>query len=181
MSILAELIDTNFAYRWSYTDNFNTAVMAINLIDEAGRVRADALYARFVNDASSWQRLISYLHPMSMRARLLDAHSHADIFAYENLKMLHTCLFDPAWLCFDGRLNRRSDMRSDEICSPTEFTNRNVFANSRNRGDEFRAERFFPGAFAFHLHLTMKHFKIIEGSYFSQFESFWSQKLNVKL
>lgn len=167
MSILSNY---NFAYRWSYTTNYNTAVMGINrkLVD-----KSDKLYSIFINETTnSISNLISQLHPNELsrlvRNRLGD---NSEIFSYDALQVFHSCFFDPAWVCFDGVVKNPDPTF---VCSPIDFTNRKLIDSSK-----FRPDGFFPGAFTYHLHLSRRDFNFSSDSYFGYFESYFSKTLKL--
>jgi hypothetical protein len=84
---------------------------------------------------------------------------------------LSSFLFDPAWLCNDGESSRASP---DNTCFFEEFSN----GFSAAELEEFNVEKFFPGAFAYHLHFHTK--KIEENSLFEHFERFYESKLKLE-
>lgn len=164
MSILFKY---TFAYRWSFTNNYNTAVIGVN----HGLVaQNDNLFSLFINSHNSVSSLIDALHPYILSARIR-SHVQNEIFSYRPLRTFHSALFDPAWLCLDGQVPNPD---SRNVCSPADFTNRKLVEPC-----EFSPDDFFSGAFAYHLHLSRKDFQIKNDAYFTYFEKYFAKKLNI--
>jgi hypothetical protein len=89
--------------------------------------------------------MIKAIHPHSIADIIKDKLGHEDIFHNRVLNMLHSSLFDAAWLCNDKQNPRLSDKF---ICAFEEFSNRE-FINAT----EFSINSFSPGSFAYHIHL----------------------------
>lgn len=158
MSILAEY---NLAYRWSYLDKYNTAVLSIN---KQLAAQNDNLFGLFINEnfLSNVNRLIAQLHPHKL-ADLVHKATRMSIYEYKPLMLFHSCLFDPAWLCMDKKV---SNPNPKLVCDSSDFTDRKLAERER-----FRIDEFFPGAFAFHVHLSSRDSSIIHNeSYFRYFE-----------
>lgn len=129
--------------------------------------------------------MVSLLHPKKL-SKLVESSRKISIFDYNGLKVFHSFLFDPAWLCHDaagGRVNNES------VCEFEEFTEARFMSES-----EFKPQRFFPGAFTYHLHLsdfsrfTLRGLNIFKDvyavsnfSYFKYFENYYRSALNFKL
>jgi hypothetical protein len=77
--------------------------------------------------------------------------------------MIHTSVFDPAWLCYDGITPRFGD---EYLCNFDEFSNKEFVSES-----QFKPENFFPGAFTYHIHLRNAFSDIKKNSYLKLFEN----------
>jgi len=172
MQILSEY---TFAYRWSSSNEFNTAVMGLNREKEASN---QDLYSVFISRTNTMGAIVRSLHPKRL-SRLIRYHGN-QVLDFTPLQVLHVSLFDPAWLCNDEYLNRTNG----NLCSFGEFT--------ANRIDGFKAEEFFPGAFVYHIHLSVfgvfslfgyeflgKALEIKEFSYFHYFEIYYRSLLHL--
>ena len=160
--------DSNFAFRWSFINKYNTAVMGINNRNDSNlKSLIDYLRVNF-NDVNS---MIKAVHPHSIADIIKDKLGHEDIFHNSVLNMLHSSLFDPAWLCNDKHNPRLSDKF---ICAFEEFTNRE-FINA----SEFSINSFSPGSFAYHIHLRDSNKNIRKNSYFSHFEAYFASVLHL--
>lgn len=159
MSILAEY---NLAYRWSYLDKYNTAVLSIN---KQLAAQNDNLFGLFINEnlLSNVNSLIAQLHPHKL-ADLVRQSTRTTIYEYKSLMLFHSCLFDPAWLCMDKQIGNPNPKL---VCDSSDFTDRKLVER-----DRFRIDEFFPGAFAFHVHLSSRKDDsgIHNQSYFRYFE-----------
>ena len=158
----------NFAYRWSYVEMYNTAVLGLNKINNASM---DGIYNRAIKPSQKLILLIDALHPIPLSSTLQAMHGRLNQNSL--LKMHHSLLFDPAWLCFDGAIPRQD---TTSVCGFAEFNNRQ-FINA----SEFDVDRFFPGAFTYHLHLKNCGKNIINGSYFVFIEDYFRSLLKAKL
>lgn len=159
----------NFAYRWSFlTDKINTAVLGINkLIDPA----INNLYDRVLLESSNLEQLVLNFHP-HLISIFVEDFNNKSIFKWIALQVLHSYLFDSAWLCNDGLVKR---FNTHSICAFIELSKRE-FVNET----EFQIEDFFPGAFNYHIHLKQNGPDILENSYFVHLEKYFMKKLVVK-
>lgn len=168
MSILAKY---NFAYRWSSTNDYNTAVMGIN-----GRLNMEKtkdLYDLFIRESTTIDQLINKLHPIRLTKLVVNNRNNVSIFDLGQLNSLlfvamHSGLFDPAWLCNDKKVPRASER---DVCVFKEFTSSKLMNE-----EEFKAEMFFAGAFTYHFHLsTRSNLEINNQSYFKYFENYFNR------
>lgn len=167
MSILAEY---NLAYRWSSLDKYNTAVLSLN---KKLAVQNNQLYGLFINDYmySNVDRLISRLHPHNL-ADLVGFLTGESIFSYKSLMLFHSGMFDPAWLCMDRILTNPDPTL---VCKSSDFV-----MPMRADPSRFSIDNFFPGAFAYHVHLSgINKLGIHEKSFFQYFEIHLESQLNI--
>ncbi len=156
----------NFAYRWSDLNDFSMAVFGI-------RKDFDGLMSKFIkqllvrsSDASASEFLRSF-HPFFVRDLILTLNN-GNLYSYLTFKIYHSVLFDPAWLCNDGMVNR--DEANLTLCRFNE-----IFNVSQKR---FSIEGFFNGAFTFHYHFdNRKSYSVKNDSYFCHLESYFKSKL----
>ena len=113
----------NFAYRWSYTNNYNTAILGIN---KNLNPKISLLYERIVKNNAHLNTLINSFHPHSL-SNLVRSLNRNTIYDYELLKTYHSFLFDPAWTCYDGVIKR---LKSDLVCGFDEFNNKKMIEES---------------------------------------------------
>jgi hypothetical protein len=159
----------NFAYRWSFVEKMNTAVLSINKKKDMTIID---LYNRIVKKSNNLDDLISNFHPdeVSKEIVILNVLKN-NVFDYKPLKILNQLLFDPAWLCFDNIIERFNDT---SVCYFKEFTSKQFVSN-----DNFKPSNFFPGAFTYHIHLKRSKGKIFGGSYFQLFENYYKSILQL--
>lgn len=153
----------NFAYKWSYTDNINTAIIGMN---KYFRNHSSYFYDRIFSKEKSTSALISSLHPFSLSSKI-----RSKFFGKFEIKIYHSFLFDSAWLCFDGKYRRPT---KETVCGFDEFNNKNL-VDIRN----YSIENFFKGAFTYHLHLVNCGLNIRNDSIFYFLEKFYSNKLRI--
>lgn len=159
----------NFAYRWSFVEKLNTAVLGIKKKD----LKIKDLYNKIISKSRTLNALIANFHPDKISSDIKTLNS-GNVFDYEPLRVLSGFLFDAAWLCFDEKLTRVDD---SSVCYFSEFTTKQLIeANSFKPGD------FFAGAYTYHLHLKRSKGVISPTSYFSYFEKYYYSvlKLNLK-
>lgn len=157
---------TNMAYRWSFTENFNTAIIGINNKNDP-YLNAFINYLKDTyNDVGSF---IKAVHPYSMTNIVKNNLKEDDIFKNKIFKMLHTGILDPSWLCYDGITPRFGDKY---VCNFDEFSDKEFVSKS-----EFKPEDFFPGAFTYHIHLRNANSNIKKNSYLKLFENYYHSKL----
>ncbi|CAF0726946.1 unnamed protein product [Brachionus calyciflorus] len=153
----------NFAYRWSYTNYINTAVLGINKnLDD----NINKLYDLVFKKSKSLKEIIRNLHPFSLS--LLDLN---DDYKNPILKIYHSFLFDPAWLCFDGKVKH---LNKEAICGFQEFNNEKKIDEKK-----FNPDDFFGGSFTYHLHLVNCGNNIRNDSYFQYFENYFEKNLRL--
>lgn len=141
------------------------------------------LYDIFVTRSNTIGHLVKSLHPRRL-SKLIEIKRGKSVFDYDALEVLHGSLFDPAWLCNDDHIERA---QPTFVCKFGEFTAKK-FMEKR----DFDIERFFPGAFAYHLHLSVfgklsflgyeilgEKLRISEDSYFSYFEDYFRTTLKL--
>jgi hypothetical protein len=157
-----------FAYRWSDQYAINTAIMGLNRAQNN-----HDLYSKFISDSNSLGGLIRKLHPRRL------SETFQDVLNFKGLDVMHVSFFDPAWYCND----ERKDKYRGVVCKFKEFTNKEI--------TQFHVEDFFPGSFAYHIHLSgfgkwsifgyelfgMDTLRINNFSYFYHFENYFSTLL----
>ena len=158
----------NFVHRWSFTEDYNTAIMGLNLnrskaIDDlyANILQIDNLISKFFID------LVGAFYPARIRdsVRVLNGN----IYHYKDFEVFHSIMFDPAWLCNDGVLPRFNNVT---VCVFKEFYDTVITSK------EFKIDQFYGGAFSFHLHLgNCGKCQIDENSFFHHIESYFSNKI----
>ena len=148
----------NFAYRWASCKTYNTAVLGLN---KDNYMSLAAIYDHVIKPAHSMSSLINSLHPISLSGLLQSKYGKLNKNSV--LKMYHSLLFDPAWLCADGILPR---FDSRTLCSFAELGSFKFMNQS-----DFRLEEFFPGAFTYHMHLKSVGEDVKNHSYFYYIES----------
>ena len=91
----------NFVHRWSFTGYYNTAVMGLQL-NRSNTV--DSIYAHILktNDIKVNIDLISGFHPEQV-ATSVSQLNPGNVYHYNDFECYHSILFDPAWLCNDGK------------------------------------------------------------------------------
>ena len=157
------LWNLNFVYRWSYINKFNTAIVGINNI-------TDPTFLKLMDDLLFESNYaLSAFHPHFMSSKLAQVN-HGSIFNFKYLKVLHSSLFDPAWLCFDGIEPQRNPLYN---CGFSQFSDRKHLD-----AKDFDPNKYFEGAFAYHMHLGYVA-NVINESYFSHFENYFSDVLNL--
>lgn len=161
------LWNSNFAYRWSFTTNYNTAVLGI---DKTTSSDINQIYDLAFINKNTVGSLTYILHPILL-TNLIISNYKCSIFNFGILKAYHSFMFDPAWLCFDGVVKK---MDQNSVCSFKEFNSKNLI-----KEDLFHPEKFFPGAFTYHLHLANCGSEIRNDSYFRYFEKYYKKILNL--
>ena len=155
----------NFAYRWSFTKYYNTAMMGFNK-------KIDSSINNLINainkNQSSINDLISGFHPERLSRTASSLNKEGTIYNYKPLIPLHSHFFDGAWLCHDGCVSRLNNV---SVCVLNEFYTRKFIDYA-----DFRIENFFSGAFAYHVHF--KESSINEYSYFAYFEKYYYEYIN---
>ena len=158
-----------FAYRWSDGKAINTAIMGLNRAQNN-----HDLYSHFISQSNTISGLIQALHPIRL------SQTFQDVFNFKGLDVMHVSLFDPAWICNDRRKKKDYTFPGGAVCLFEEFTNKEII--------DFHAEDFFPGSFAYHIHLSgfgkwsifgyelfgMNTLRINNLSYFYHFENYFS-------
>ncbi|ORX89003.1 hypothetical protein K493DRAFT_235000 [Basidiobolus meristosporus CBS 931.73] len=165
----------DFAYKWSYTRNYNTAVL---------RMHANSTTSKYLVQKAIKNNM--GFHPRNIKTYLEDwAKEHPKIHgAYKeapNVLMLPSAIFDPLWLRVDK-------YESGKTINPNLAEFEDVFRMDRIDGEfdgykdfaHTRAfENFFPGAFAYHWHNNWNT-PILPGSWFGvmkqEFDSFLNGK-----
>ena len=161
------LWEHNFAYRWSYTQNYNTAVLGVN---KRSASPINLLLKRIISPQSDVNQLIASLHPYALSNTVRGMNSN-NIYGFKPLHAFHSFLFDPAWTCFDGVTPR---LRPDLVCGFDDFNNKKMID----------AKDFDPkihptggGSFTYHLHLVNCGTNIRDDSFFSYFENYYQEVL----
>lgn len=153
----------NFAYRWSFLNSFNTAVIGFN---KHLNPSLSELINSINKDSSTIGSLIAGFHPDSITRQVNSLNKFKTVFDYDSLLNLHSHFFDGAWLCNDGQIGKK--FKSD-ICGFREFSSL-VLTHT------FEPWNFFKGAYADHLHY--KETAIETNSYFFHFENYYLNFVN---
>ena len=96
---MTPFLNKNFVHRWSATEDYNTAVMGLKLNSR----RVDKIYkAIFKNIHRTGLNLVDGFYPTRIRDTIKKLNN-GNIFNYIDLKVYHSVVFDPAWLCNDGK------------------------------------------------------------------------------
>ena len=152
------LLYLNFAYRWSYLNEYNTAVIGFNKQVNPTIVE---LLNSINTDQSSLGSLISGFHPSPVSNRVKSLNKLNSVYNYNSLVMLHSYFFDGAWLCNDRQTSR---ITNSSVCIFKEFA-------IKSFGEFFIPSAFFQGAYAYHIHY--KESIIEKNSYFYHFEKYF--------
>jgi len=151
----------NFAYKWSFTDGYNTAVMGINKNIDNSII---SIYNQILPHCNSITNCIAFFHPSSISQILAQLNKKSVLIKMNSL------LFDPSWLCHDGIIDR---FNPSQVCTFLEF-NQNVSINVT----KFEPSLFYDGPFTYHMHLAGGRVKyIVNNSYFDYFEKFYQKKV----
>jgi hypothetical protein len=151
----------NFAYKWSFTDGYNTAVMGINKNIDNSII---SIYNQILPHCNSITNCIAFFHPSSISQILAQLNKKSVLIKMNSL------LFDPSWLCHDGIIDR---FNPSQVCKFSEF-NENVLINVTN----FEPSLFYDGPFTYHMHLAGgRIIYIVSNSYFDYFEKFYHKNL----
>ena len=156
--------ESNFVYRWSYLEDYNTAVVGVRkeITDEVANVYAEAL-----NNVYSESQLASIFHPFNFKK--LVTRLYKDPFNNSAFTVYHSAIFDPIWLCNDGYVPR---LKPKAACGFPDLYDLKINAS------EFDFGEFFPGAFTYHLHLgACGSCQIRPDSYFYHIESYFKRKI----
>jgi hypothetical protein len=158
----------NFAYRWSFTQNLNTAVMGIG-----NKIDFSLILDKLISKSNYLQGTLAAFHPYYRLSPLIKNLNYGSVFNYKPFLILHSYFFDPAWLCNDAIIDR---LDSRTICTFNEFTDSELIKNE----NEFDKNSFFPGAFGYHLHYSNTGSLFNNKSYFLYFENHFKKILNIK-
>jgi hypothetical protein len=153
--------------RWSFTNTINTAVLGINRKINSS---IDKIYKEIIS-SSNLNLLFDAFHP-NLISNIILTNNNNSIYNYKPLRVLHSYLFDSAWLCYDGI---EGPLNNKSVCSFNDFTSKN-FVNEK----EFNFGSFFSGAFTYHLHLRNADSDISSKSYFFYLENYFKSFLNLK-
>jgi hypothetical protein len=159
----------NFAYRWSSSQQINTAVLGLNKQTKEYSTLIKEIILK--SKTSIFDLLLSF-HPTMRLSVVIASLNNGSVFYYKPLQILHFYLFDPAWLCNDNQMKR---LNSKSICYFKEFT-QTQFINE----NEFNPDEFFKGAYGYHLHYYDTVDNFYSKSYFSLFENHFKIKLKIK-
>lgn len=158
-------LNLNFVYRWSFTLEYNTAIMGL-------KKKRNKLIEEFYSDVIfSNQNLASAFHPHSIQ-RLIYSKTNGNSFNNSFFKVFHSDVFDPGWLCDDGV----SKFQSSHPCSFQDFFDKEILAS------DFNFNNFYGGAFTYHLHMgECGSCKVKENSYFYQIEKYFDRIIEKKI
>ena len=107
----------NFAYRWSYLNSYNTAVMGFN---KALNANITQLLESINTKTSTVENLVNGFHPDLVSKKVIALNSLKTTFDFNPLLNLHSHFFDGAWLCNDGKMTK---LQEQDVCSFIEFSN----------------------------------------------------------
>jgi hypothetical protein len=156
----------NFVHRWSFTHDYNTAIMGLQLNRSPA---IDAIYGAILNNAAMHIDLIGAFYPARVKDTIHGLNK-GGIYNYTDFEVYHSIIFDPAWLCNDGVLPRLDDKI---VCVFKEFYDTKITA------EEFDIDKFYGGAFSFHLHLgNCGSCQIGPQSFFYHIENYFSKKID---
>lgn len=162
------LWNKNFVYRWSAQPYVNTAVMSLNKYLNKD---VETFMSRLAKSAFSFQSLVMMLYPIQVSRRFASYINQESYKLHSPFMHTYTSfLFDPAWLCSDGR---RRPTLADSVCNFNQFFEPNVSIASNN--SQQLIDKFFPGAYTYHLHYHNKF--IGSRSYFELFENHYRSKI----
>jgi hypothetical protein len=157
----------NFVHRWSFTDNYNTAVMGLQL-NKSETVESIYGHILKLNQPSAYVDLTHGFHPHSV-ANAVSQLNNGNLYHFKDFEVFHSILFDPAWLCNDGVLERLNDIT---VCVFKEFYDTVITA------EKFKMDEFYGGSFSFHLHLgNCGKCTIDQNSFFHHIETFFKNKI----
>ena len=152
----------NFVHRWSFTEDYNTAIMGLQLNRSSS---IEAIY-KFILENN--HDLVSGFYPARVKDTIYQINN-GNIYHYKDFEVYHSILFDPAWLCNDGVLPRFNNIT---VCVFREFYDTVITAK------EFNIEKFYGGAFSFHLHLgNCGKCTIDSTSFFYHIENYFIKKI----
>ncbi len=149
------LFTHEFAYRWSFTNEFNTAVL--RLFPQSNTTSI------IMNDARKEQSP-DVFYPTSIKSYRLPT----------SFKRLPCAFFDPLWLAADDK-----DQKAIKIWKLTKNTTETFETVFKQENEISRQGRtVFNGAFAFHWH-ALKRINIFQdASYLHQWNEFLSRELS---
>ena len=158
--------DQTFVYRWSFTHSYNTAVMGLQV---GYSKEIEYLFQILVMPAMSAKNLVDTFYPERIRDTIEQVNA-SKIYNFKDLNVYNSVLFDPAWLCFDSGMSPTDNI---PLCSFPGFYDFKI-----SKAD-FKMEKFFPGAFAYHLHLSnCGSCTISNQSYFYHVENYFYSIIN---
>lgn len=158
----------NFAYRWSFTSQVNTAVLGINRKFDSS---IDNLYNAILKGAGNSHSVLGAFHPNEVSNYLTKLNNNT-IYNYKSFVTLHGYLFDSAWLCYDGI---EKSLNSKSVCNFEQFSKAKLVEKK-----DFNPKDFFPGAFNYHIHLrNADTYTISAESYMAYFEDYFKSLLNL--
>ena len=129
----------------------------------------NSLYKKILTHCDDLGCFIRRFHPVLMSRFIVVLYTLREVFDFAPLRTFHPALFDPAWLCNDGHINR---LDPTTVCSFTELS------TGLNVGkDAFTPQSFFRGGpFAYHIHLSSVQ-RVDNDSYFMHFENYFKSRL----
>ena len=164
---LKPLWNLNFAFRWSYRDFLNAAIIGINNVNDKSLKKL--IQTLTYNSSSINSILISFRSKKISSA--IASLNYNNIYNFTSLNVLHSCLFDPAILCADQQEQQYNPLYN---CKLEDFSERK-FLNKK----EFDPKKYFEGAFTYHIHSGSVGFNILSESYFSHFENYYKNLLKI--
>jgi hypothetical protein len=81
----------DFIYKWSYTDQYNTAIIGIRKQKNPSMVN---FYGKAVLSSHSVEGFASYFHPFAVTNHGPGSEG-VNIYDYKGLKLLHSSMLDP--------------------------------------------------------------------------------------
>ncbi len=125
----------------------------------------NTLYDLVLERSLEFNSLVNNFHPHILSLYMHELNEKS-IYDWKSLQVLHSYLFDPSWLCYDGLVERANEL---SVCYFDEFTRKEFFSDEK----KFQPEQFYPGAFTYHLHLDKAGPFISNNSYFCHFERYF--------
>ena len=90
----------NFVHRWSFTENYNTAIMGLRLNHSQS---IETVYEYILKTSN--KNLVNGFYPDKIK-NAISTLNNRDIYFFKDLNVYHSIIFDPAWLCNDGKNTR---------------------------------------------------------------------------
>ena len=86
----------NFAYRWSFLNDYNTAVMGLRRHENDPFI--NDLYRTILSTVKDITNFVQTFHPFRIRS-IISRLNNGQIYTHPNFRIYHSALFDPNWLC----------------------------------------------------------------------------------
>ncbi|KAF0499402.1 wd repeat and sof domain-containing protein 1 [Gigaspora margarita] len=162
-------LNQEFAYRWSFWLNYNTAILRLNAKSMTSRAVVESAMEHKMN-----------FHPFQIKYYLVKKRIVVKQDLDEHLYMMPTTLFDPLWLKVDLQL-------SNQVIKPNinDFYDAykssivdNEFPDEREATTSMRNKKeFFRGAFTYHWHNQWES-SITDNSWFGVLQRGYDEFIN---